>query len=189
MGAAYDVSRSEVEVGVNVSFDEDVSGWVSVRQVTGAADVSSPTRGGEIYVRGTGASLGLRWGGASNYYAAGLLSLSVYDIDLSSDTRGLLKAGVNGSGRTLSAEAGRRFVASEAMTLTPRVTLVHTQLSIDGFTDAVNSRVSYPASDRLTGSLGVMVETEHASADGELSLRGSLDVERIVSGAMTNQTV
>lgn len=60
---------------------------------------------------------------------------------------------------------------------------------MDAFTDSVDARVSLGDMSRLTGGLGVAAETVRTMEDGILSLRGSLDVERVFSGARTNVEV
>ena len=68
---------------------------------------------------------------------------------------------------------------SENSHWTPRAWLGHTRISVDKFTDAVDSRVSFSNTDRFTGGLGVMAETVRAEyGGGELLLRGSLDFEQ-----------
>ena len=47
-------------------------------------------------------------------------ALTVYDVDLSSDTRGLLKAGGAGSGQSVDVELGRNIALGESVHLTPR---------------------------------------------------------------------
>ena len=73
----------------------------------------------------------------------------------------------------------------ENTSLTPRAWLVRASISVDNFTDAVNSRVSFPDVDRFIGGLGAVMETTRAWGVGEISLRGSLDFGRMFSGAET----
>ena len=68
---------------------------------------------------------------------------------------------------------------------TPRAWLGHTRISVDKFTDAVNSRVSFPDEDRFTGGLGVTAETVRTEHGGELLLHGSLDFEQKFGGSKT----
>ena len=48
----------------------------------------------------------------------------------------------------------RRMTLSENLHWTPRAWLGHTRISVDQFTDAVDSRVSFSNTDRFTGGLG-----------------------------------
>ena len=189
MGATYDPERLDAEAGLHLSLGQHMEGWVALRHVTGAADVSSPTGGGETNVRGMGGSLGINWNNASGFYADGYFSLTNYDIDLSSNTRGKLKSGVQGLGYAVGVEAGRRFGLSDTLNLTPRARLVHTRLSIESFTDALNARVSFPEANRLMGGIGLMAETVRSWDGGELSLRGSVDLEGTLSGGETEARV
>ena len=168
-----------------MSLGEEIKGWISGRYVRGSADVSSPTGGGILDAEEIGASIGARWQNANNYYAAGCFSLSDYNIDISSDTRGRLKSGVGGNGNFLTFEAGRRIAFGKTAHLTPRAWLARSEVSMDKFTDGVDSRVSFSDSERLTGGVGMMAETTRTWGDIELSLQGSLGIERIFRGAQT----
>ena len=153
--------------------------------LTGSANVSAATGGGEIKVTGLGPALGVAWGGASPYYAGAGYALTVYDIDLSSSTRGRLHAGGTGYGHSVDLEMGRHIALGERMTLTPRARAVGSRVSVDAFTDAVDARVSFPTTDRLMSSAGVVAETAPAWEDGAFSLRGSVDLERLLGGTET----
>ena len=63
--------------------------------------------------------------------------------------------------------------------------MVQTSISLDDFTDAVNSRVSVPNVDRYIGGLGVVAETGRRWGDKAFSMRGSLDFERMFGGRRT----
>ena len=168
---------------MNVSFAEDAGAWFATRYVTGSADVTAATGGGSITAKGLGPALGVYWG--RDFYAGADYALNIYDIDFSSDTLGLLKTDAGGYGHTLDVEVGRHFALGESMQLTPRAWAVGSRVSVDDFTDAVNSRVSFPDADRVTAGAGGVAETAHAWDGGSFSLRGSVDVERMFSGAGT----
>ena len=185
VGTAYDFDRFEAEAGLNVTFAEDAGTWFSARYLNGSADVSAATGGGAITAKGLGPALGVYWGGANSFYADAGYALTVYDVDLSSDTRGLLKAGGAGYGQSVDVELGRNIALGESVNLTPRAWAVGSRVSVDDFTDAVNSRVSFPDADRLMGGLGTVVEAARAWDGRSFSLRGSVDFERMFSGAET----
>ena len=189
-GATYDLERFEAEGGLSASLGKRAKGWVSVRHVTGSAGVASPTGGGAIDVRGLGSSVGGSWQGANDVYAVGCFSYLAYDVDFASKQQGVLKAGVDGHSYTLDLEAGRRFAMGEQWHLTPRVWVVGSRVSVDDFTDAVDSRVSLSGADRILGGLGVLAETVRPwGDDGEFALRGSVDYERMFRGATTTTQV
>ena len=185
VGVDYDADRFSVEAGVNISLSDNFNIWASVHHVTGSADVSSPVNGGDIHVKGAGLAVDAYWSSENDYYATGRLSLTSYDIDLSSNTIGRLKSNADAYGHALHVEAGRRMLLSEHTHWTPRAWLGHTRISVDNFTDTVDSRVSFSNEDRFTGGLGVMVETVRTGQGGELSLRGSLDFEQKLGGSKT----
>ena len=188
-GATYDLERFEAEGGLSASLGKRAKGWVSVRHVQGTAGVASPTGGGEIDVRGLGSSVGGSWRGANDMYAVGCFSYLAYDVDFASTQQGVLKAGVDGQAYTLDLEVGRRYAVGEQWHLTPRVWVVGSRVSVDDFTDAVDARVSLSGADRVLGGLGVLAETARPWGEGEFSLRGSLDFERMLSGATTTTQV
>ena len=188
VGAEYDFERFEVEVGVNRPLGENLSGSVALHHVKGSGKVSSPAGGGEIDATGIGVSFGAHWSAASGNYLASRLSLTDYDVDISTDRRGRLKGSGAARGHLLSLEAGRRVALSERVTLTPRAWLTRSGISSMNFTDKVGSRVSLSESRQLTSGLGVVAETERVG-ERKFAFRGSLDVERILSGAGTTAKV
>ena len=189
VGATYDYGRFEAEAGVDFAFSREanVAGWASLRHVRGSADVSAPTGGGKIDAEGFGASLGVSWENAAGYHASGRISVSQYGSDLRADGRGLLKEGADATVRSLGVEAGRRFSLADDLTLTPQAWLTRSDVSMDGFRDAVGSRVSPGKTDRSVVGLGVVTETAHSWDGGErrLDLRGRLGVERVLGDAET----
>ena len=187
VGAEYDLDRSGVEVGAHFRFGESLVGTVEARLVSGSVDISAPTGGGTIDSTGRGLATGLAWHGADGLYADGRLSATWFDMDATSDTRGPLAQGVGALVHTLDLEGGRRFALDGQTALTPRARLSRTDMSVDRFTDTVGSRVAVSDSERLTGSIGGVIETVFAWKRGqeELSLHGSLDVERTLSGDET----
>ena len=187
VGAEYDFERFEVEVGVNHPLGENLSGSAALRHVQGSGEVSSPAGGGEIDATGIGVSFGTHWSAASGNYLASRLSLTDYDVDISTDKRGRLKGSGGALGHLLSLEAGRRAALSERVTLTPRAWLTRSGISMN-FTDKVGSRVSLSQSRQLTGGLGVVAETERVK-ERKFAFRGSLGVDRILSGDGTTAKV
>ena len=188
-GATYNLERFETEGGLSAAFNDTTKGWVSVRHVWGAAGIGSPTGGGQIDVRGLGSSVGGAWQSATGAYAKGCFSYMAYTVDFASNQRGLLKAGTDGRAYTLDVEAGRRFALTEQVQLTPRVWVVGSRVSVDSFTDAVDARVSFADANRIIGGLGFVADTTRPWGEGAFVLRGSVDVERLLSGVETRVQV
>ena len=188
-GATYDLDRFETEGGFSAAFTDTARGWGSVRHIWATASVGSPTGGGTIDVRGLGSSVGGTWQSPTGAYALGCFAYMGYNVDFASSQRGLLKAGTNGLAYTLDFEAGQRFVLTEQVQLTPRVWVVGSRVTVDRFTDVVDARVSYADADRVLGGLGIVADTLQPWGDGQITLRGSVDYERIVSGATTTTTI
>ena len=63
VGQEYDFDRFAVGAGLDVAMGEDFTGSISLRHVTGSAEVSSPFGGGDIEAEGIGVSLGASWKG------------------------------------------------------------------------------------------------------------------------------
>ena len=84
-----------------------------------------------------------------------------YDMDLSSDTRGLLKADTKGYVHTLDFQAGRGIGLGGNTAISPLGRVTHAKMAIDDFTDAVDARVSFPDLHRVAGGLGMALETSH----------------------------
>ncbi len=185
VGAEYDFERLGAEAGLDAAFGDSLTGSVSALYAQGSADVDSPVGGGEIEARGVGLALNASWSGGRGYYVAVRASLTDYGVEVSSEKRGLLKKDAGALAHSVGLEAGRRFELNERVSLTPRAWMDYTAVSVDEFTDAVDSRVSFPDAERFTGGLGVGAETVRAWADGALSLRGTLDVAQTLGGAET----
>ena len=191
VGADYDFSRYAAEVGMDAALTDTLSGSVGARHVSGSADVSALAGGGTIDATGHGLSLGLAWNGTDGVYGTGRVSTTWYGLNLASDVRGTLERGIDAQVQTLDLEAGWRLAVEEGTTLTPRVWLSHSDVSVDDFTDAVDARVSVADLERLTGGFGGVVETDLAlnGEEEELSLYGSLGLERTLGGAGTEVLV
>ena len=191
VGADYDLDYMTLEAGKHFTLENGTEAWASLQYLNGTADVDSPVQGGDIDVQGLGLGLVLCRGcEKAETYVLGQFSLSRYDLDLDSDTKGRLKSGVDATTYTLALEAGRRL-QKVTYHLVPRVRLEHTSVSIDRFTDAMSmpTRVSYPNADRLTVALGVQAETSAKATQEGLSWYGSLDLEHRLDDAKTTARV
>ena len=63
--------------------------------------------------------------------------------------------------------------------------MTHSRVAIDGFTDAVDARVSFPDLQRVAGGGGIEAETSHTWNDGAFLLRGSVEIEWTFRGQAT----
>ena len=187
VGAEYDFRQFMVSAGLDVSLYGNTAGSISVRHVQGSADVAAPTGGGRIGTDGLGVALGLSLTGSNAWYAKGGLAHMSHTVGLSSDELGRLKSGVKARAYALDLEVGRRMGIRGKVDLIPRTRLARSGVDVDGFTDTVGSRVSMDDDALVTGSLGIVAEKAQAWnwRDGKLSLRGSLDLERVLDGSQT----
>ena len=184
VGIEYDFSRYELEAGWDVSFGDIATGSVSVRHISGSADVSSPVKGGQIDVTGYGLAAGLAWRGAGGVYAEGRLSPIWFDIDLASDVRGTLKTSADAFSHAIDLEGGQRLAVGRNTALTLRTWLSRSDLLMDEFTDAVGARVSVKNSEIVKGGFGGVITTgpDRNAPEEELSLRVSAGMEHTLSG-------
>ena len=63
------------------------------------------------------------------------------------------------------------------------------ELSIDSFTDTVDARASFQDAERYRGGIGILVETLRDAYEGDLSLQGSIHLERTFGGSRTSTRV
>ena len=189
VGASYDADSLTFEAGATVWHTELLDVQASLHRLEGSADVSSPNRGGDIDVEGKGLSVDAHWRNPGNAYLTGRISWTDYNLDLSSDTVGGLVSSLDADGYAMHVEAGHRRLWGTHRHFTPRVWLEHARISIDGFTDAVDARASFPEEERTTAGIGVLAETVQGLSGGEWRLHGSVDVEHTLSGARTRTTV
>ena len=181
VGVDYDSDRFAVKAGVTIPMSERLNLSASLHHVTGSAKVNSPTRGGSIHVNGQGLSLEALWSMQNDYYATGRLTFTNYDIDLSSSTIGRLHSDGDAKSYALHAESGRRMQLNDSMHWTPRVWLERFRISVDGFTDSVDSRVSFSDKNRTSAGIGVTIDTMYRL----LALSGSLDLEQQIGSTKT----
>ncbi len=169
---SWDFERWGVETGFAVPTDlPGVTLGVSAHYRDGEADVA---RGGKIEVSGVGVGASATWRGEDGWYADGELSYTRFeDVDLSSETRGMVASGLDGEGHAIGVEVGRRM-ERDGFALVPRGGLTWTWVDIDGFDDVSgvtgSGRVSFRSEDSVRARVGALLENGQTYA--------SLDVER-----------
>ena len=189
VGAAYDADSFTVEAGATVWQTDVLDVQASLHHIKGSVDVSSPNRGGDIRIRGKGVSVDTHWHDKSGHYVSARLSLTDFDMDLSSDNVGRLASGLDAEGLGLHVSGGKRMRWGERSHWTPHARLDYTKLSIGSFTDAVDARASFPDAKRYRGGIGVLAETLREVSRGDLSLQGSVHLERTFGGSRTSSRV
>ena len=176
-GLEYDHRRHGLKAGMDAAVGERGLLGVSFHHRRGTAEVPN---GGEIDLSGNGVGVsGAAWLG-DDVYVDVQAEATWYEADLSAARHGVLKTDVPGRGHALGVEAGRRVTLERlpaGMVLTPRAGLVHSKVSVGGFTDAVGARVSVEDGRSLKGRAGVAVEMEPGGASRS-RVFGSVDVER-----------
>ena len=174
-GLEYDYRRHGLKAGVDATVGEHGLFGVSLHHRRGTAEVSG---GGDVKLSGHGVGMSGAWLGDAGYVDV-QAEATWYEADLSATGRGVLKTDVPGRGHALGVEVGRRVAVERlpaGMVLTPRAGLVHSRVSMGGFTDAAGARVSVEDGRSLKGRAGMAVEMEPGGASGS-RVFGTVDVE------------
>ena len=180
LGTDYDYERIEATAGISRELGEDMDGSLWLRRVQAEAEVDAQAGSGELDLRGVGTGAALRWRGADGWEVSGRVSYTDYDMDASS-WRGRLVRDVGAEALSMELEAGWREERDGGVVLRPRAWVRHSRAEMDGFTDALGVRASFPDESRTSGGLGLRVER----AEPELLLYGTVDVEQIIGGDET----
>ena len=183
VGLRYRHQRHGVEVGLGGALGEEARIGASLHHRRGTAKVSE---GGDVELYGTGAGVSGTWMRAGDYVDV-QAAMTWYEADLRSSRRGVLRKDVSGFGHALGVEAGRRMELEglpAGVVLIPRVGLVHSQVSMDGFSDVTGARVRVEDARSLRGRAGVDVETKPGGAAGS-RVFGSVEVEHELSTGRT----
>ena len=174
-GLEYDHRRHGLKAGVDAKVGEHGLLGVSLHHRRGTAEVSG---GGDVKLSGHGVGMSGAWLGDAGYVDV-QAEATWYEADLSATGRGVLKTDVPGRGHALGVEVGRRVALERlpaGMVLTPRAGLVHSKVSMGGFTDAAGARVSMEDGRSLKGRAGMAVEMEPGGASGS-RVFGTVDME------------
>ena len=167
---AYDYGRYGVRTGADVAVGENARLGASAHGFRGDAKVASS---GEAKLWGMGAGVHAT-AALDGFYADAQAAATWYEVDLKSSVHDApLKNEAKGRGYAVGVEAGRRVPAADGVSVTPRVGLAWSDVSLKDFTDMNGEKVSVKAAESLTGRVGASVELE--TGDG-LRLFGSVDV-------------
>ena len=179
----YRHHRHGVAVGLAGALGEEALVGVSLHHRRGSAEVSE---GGDLELSGTGdlelSGTGVGVSGTwvrEEVYVDVQAEMTGYEADLTSSRRGVLKKDVSGLGHALGVEAGRRLALERlpaGVVLTPRAGLVHSRVSVDAFSDAMDSRVTVDGARSLKGRVGVEAEVKVGGSPGS-RVFGSVEVE------------
>ena len=151
---------------------------VSVHGLRGSAEMTRG--GGKARLSGNGLGVSATTTMAGDVQVDARAAMTWYDVDLTSSSGTALKDGAKGRGHALGVEAGRPMALSDDVSLTPRIGLAWSRVSLDDFTDsrlARGSRVSMEDADSLVGRVGVRVDRAVGSEEAPGRVFGSVDVE------------
>ena len=175
VGLEHRHRRHGIQVGLAGALGEEALLGVSLHHRRGSAEVSE---GGDLELSGTGAGVSGTWV-REEVYVDVQAAMTGYEADLTSSRRGVLKKDVSGHGHALGVEAGRRLALERlpaGVVLTPRAGLVHSRVSVDAFSDAMDSRVTVDGARSLKGRVGVDAEVTLGGAPGS-RVFASVEVE------------
>ena len=184
VGQRHALGYGGAQFGKRLQLGDTLGASVALHRVWSTVDVEAGTGGGEISVEATGLILDGAWNGPEGLYAKAGLSMTHYRLGTWSEDRdvGMLAGGVGARGSLARIEAGREVSLGGGLHVTPRIWFKRSALSVDGFTDAVGSRVSIPGTARMTGGVGMAARAERRAGSGTLSLRGSVDLAHVLDG-------
>ncbi len=184
VGQRHALGYGGAQFGRHLKLGETLGASVALHRVWSTVDVEAGTGGGEIGVEATGLVLDGAWNGPEGFYANAGLSMTHYRLGTWSEDRdvGMLAGGVGARGSMARIEAGREVSLGGGLHVAPRIWFKRSSLSVDDFTDAVGSRVSFPGTSRVSGGVGMAARAERRAGSGILSLRGSVDLAHVLDG-------
>ena len=172
---AYDFRRHGMRAGMDFAMGETGLVGVSVHGLRGSAEM---TRGGEFEVSGEGL-------GVNASVTAGDIHIDVqaaatrYEAELTSSEGTVLKDGAKGRGFALGVEAGRSVAMGGGVSLTPRLGLEWSRVSLEDFRDTRDATpVSMDDARSMRGRVGLTAETALGPDAASGRVYGSVDVER-----------
>ena len=171
---AYDFRRHGMRAGMDFAMGETGLVGVSVHGLRGSAEM---TRGGKFEVSGEGL-------GVNASVTAGDIHVDIqaaatrYEAELTSSQGTVLKDGAKGRGFALGVEAGRSVAMGGGASLTPRLGLEWSRVSLEDFRDTRLATVSMDDARSMRGRVGLTAETALGPDAASGRVYGSVDVER-----------
>ena len=142
---AYDYGRYGVRTGADVTVGENARVGASVHGFRGDAKVASS---GEAKLWGMGVGVHATTA-LDGFYADAQAAATWYEVDLKSSVHDApLKNEAKGRGYAVGVEVGRRVPAADGVSVTPRVGLAWSDVSLKDFTDMTGSGRKYPSRPR-----------------------------------------
>lgn len=174
LGGFNDVSYSESLWAVQAGFDVVIAGnlvasaFLHYGGIDSRADnETTGSSAGAVDTNGFGGGASLTYATDSGLYLDGVATYTRYDIDMNGEDA---DGSTHANGWTVSAEAGRAFAVSNALTLTPQAQLTYQAIDVDRFTDNSGLDVDISDADSLLGRLGLRVEHRQDFAAGSARL-------------------
>ena len=155
---AYDRRRHGAQAGIDAEVADGARVGVSVHGFRGVAALSGA---GRAALSGMGMGVYAAAPAGGGFRLDARAAATWYDVDLTSAIHPRpLASGVSGTGQAVGVEVGRPVAAAPGVSLTPRVGLVWSRVSLDDFTDSVGSRarVSMARAKSLRAGVGMTAE-------------------------------
>ncbi len=178
MALSWDVKQLGFEAGFDFPSDQNLRLGVSAYHRKSEAKVKN---GGSVKASGTGVSLSATHGGDGGFFLDGRLSYTGFSgIELTSDTEGMIRSGVSGSGFAAGFEAGKPMEL-QGVRVTPRGGFTYSSVKTDAFDDLEGvpgrGKVELGNAESMKVRLGALAETGGGGEDRDLRVYGSLDLE------------
>ncbi len=154
---AYDKQRNGVRAGIETAIADSLRVGGSIHGFRGVATLSGGNEA-KLSSAGAGAYLTALAGG---FHWDMQATATRYEADLKSPLlrRQPLASDVSGTGYAMTVEVGRRMTTAPDVSVTPRVGLVWSRVSLDDFTDSVRSTaVSVESAESMSGRAGAAME-------------------------------
>ncbi len=161
----YTIDQWQMKGGVEGLVLGDAGGNALIAGLTahfGASQtsVNSPFGNGSIDLTGYGVGATMTWYRENGLYLDGQGQYSWYEGDLSSGILGELSDDLQGTGYSLSIEAGQRMEIGNGRVITPQAQLVWASVEFDDFSGPFGETVELEDGDNLKGRVGISTEYE-----------------------------
>ena len=157
-----EIDSAGILIGADLLSGEAAGGtWIAgLTAQYGSVSAEAKGAGGTGRQEATGYGLGAAatWFGTDGFYADAAAQFGSFEADYSADSAGVIKNGVGGGASSAALEVGKRFAASDAMTLVPRGRLGWSSVSSDKFTSQDGVEIDLGTSSVMEASVGVAAE-------------------------------
>ena len=170
--AAYDMTTTKLQVGVDVPVEANIPGRLVVgvngTYADSQSDVDSIYGSSDIDSTGYGLGLTGTWYGDDGSYVDGQFRYTWTDTDVSAPGASSTD-GIDGAVYAFSVEAGKRIFIDESkvLSVTPQAQLRYARADISDKVGAYGERIVIDDAESLVGRLGVSLDSEKDWSEGK----------------------